>query len=96
MTRLDEVTTAELIARRLGDDGTVWTAPDGRPVEDVLREEAARVDRDQGPSGTRTRYVFEDGSAITCAGDAWDVGFADCYCWAGAGEHDVDCDAVRS
>ncbi len=29
------------------------------------------------------RFTFADDSCLTVAGDAWDYGYPDCWCWAG-------------
>lgn len=80
-------TTAQQAAREMGDDGTRFTAPDGRSLHQVCRAHGAEVYRDE--QGERS-YRFTDGSAIATSGGAWDVVHADCsclWCWAGGELH---------
>jgi len=59
-------------------------------LSDECREAAIREDWRDGPrTGTVLRYTFADGSVITCAGDAWDFGYSECYCWQDSGHADV-------
>jgi hypothetical protein len=92
------MTQAEKIAEQLGMDGQVWATKDGQSLDDLC--EAARgtksYQRGWGIDGNYTghtssyKYTFFDGSVITCHGAAWDLGYADCWCWAGYG-HDESC-----
>lgn len=85
-------TLAAQIAARLGDDGQNFEAEDGRRLDDIARAAGANEERE----AEFIRYTFRDGSAITVqAGVAWDLGYADCYCWQGAG-HSSECEARRS
>jgi len=85
------MTIAETIAALLGDDGQVFTARDGRTLDEVCRDVGARVTTD---GFDKTRYDFDDGSSIVVAGAAWDLGLpGGCYCWEGAngGRHADEC-----
>jgi len=102
-------TTAEQIAARYSNDGTVWvreTNTTDDPQVLALAEALGydgRVDialECRAIGGTFTqhllggghathRYTFADGSAITFAGGAWDLGYAGCYCWEGVGHTDA-------
>lgn len=79
-------TQADQIAARYQDDGQVFRDAEGIELTEALRKAGASVDRRDG-SGDVVRYTLPDRSVITVAGDAWDLGYADCYCWQGAG-HD--------
>lgn len=81
-------TTAQTIAARFGGDGQCWEDGSGRHISDVCGDET-RSERHDGHE--MDRFVFEDGSAITLAGGAWDFGYADCWCWRGAGHTDGCC-----
>jgi hypothetical protein len=75
-------TAAELISAALGHDGTRWATPDGVTLDDLIDLHGGRID----VSYDCWRAVFADGSAITVSGGAaWDIGYADCWCWAGHG-----------
>jgi hypothetical protein len=86
---------AQQIALALDNDGQQWRT---RPTDDsepqtfnelVEQHGGASVDwRDGFRTGDVHRLTFDDGSIITVAGGAWDLGFADCYCWAGAVEQE--------
>ena len=80
-------TTAEQVAREMGDDGSRSAAPDGRSLQQVARAHGAEVwRRDDG----ERRFLFGDGSAIVTSGGAWDLRHADCecgWCWAGVELH---------
>jgi len=80
-------TTAEKIAERF-DNGTNWRDPKGYHLLDVCMSRAVAID--EKPDHSSGRYVFEDESAITIMAGAWDIGFKDCWCWAGLG-HDEEC-----
>jgi hypothetical protein len=79
--------TAQQIANELGD-GMTFQTKDGRSLHSMAREAHAYVER-AGASDTY-RYDFADGSSITVAGGAWDLGYRDCFCWRGAG-HTEEC-----
>ncbi|MFN8858765.1 MAG: hypothetical protein ACK5ZR_00405 [Gemmatimonadaceae bacterium] len=84
------MTTAARIAAELGN-GTEWHTPDGFSFDDLVDAEHPHVERrDAEPGDHATRYTFADGSAITVAGAAWDIGFPTCYCWQGVG-HTAPC-----
>ena len=85
------MTIAQQIAAALDNDGQQWrTRPTDytEPVtfnELIERLGGASVSwRDGWQTGDVYSYEFSDGSVITVAGDAWDIGFSDCYCWAGS------------
>ena len=83
------MTTAEKIAARFDDDGLTTTDATGKSMCEVCSD-AGRVVRGQGVQQHLTQYIFADGSAITVADGAWDIGYTDCFCWRGEG-HDDDC-----
>lgn len=89
-------TIAEQISALLDDDGQRWTARDGRDFDQLVADHGGATTewRDGWHTGDTYRLVFRDGSIITVAGDAWDFGFADCWCWEGAGHND-DCTATE-
>lgn len=74
------MTTAQQIAAQLGDDGTHFETSDGRRLES-LAEAAGGV---RETCGAMTRWAFPDESALTVSGAGWDIGFPNCWCWAGA------------
>ena len=76
-------TIAETIAAAMGDDGTAWHTADGRRFDDLLAPWSYTFERHPHRPDVY-RYVFPDGSVITTAGDAWDLGFPTCWCWQGA------------
>lgn len=63
---------AELTAAEAGNDGLKFEA----------MEKAAKI---YGGSKDERGYWFHDGSRITVLCDAWDIGFADCDCFASHG-----------
>jgi hypothetical protein len=90
----DSLTIAETIAALLHDDGQRFTADDGRTLSELAREHSNAIAwRDGRQTGDAYRIDFSDGSCITVAGDAWDYGFPNCWCWHGAGHND-DCPHV--
>lgn len=86
------MTTATTISAQLGDDGRCYTAEDGRTLGDLSREAGSRVERSDAGY---VRYTYPDGSVITDAGPAWDLGYPDCWCWQGAG-HTEECQGLES
>jgi hypothetical protein len=86
-----EMTIAEQIAEKLGGDGQVFRAyvtDDTYQTLDSLSSDAgARCDWRDGFATDVYRYTYPDGSIITVAGDAWDFGYPDCFCWPEAGHH---------
>jgi hypothetical protein len=89
------MTIAQQIAAALDNDGQQWrTRPTDytEPVtfnELIERLGGASVSwRDGWQTGDVRSYEFSDGSVITVAGEAWDIGFPDCFCWAGAVEQE--------
>lgn len=88
------MTIAEQIAAALGNDGQQWETRDGIAFATLMHEQDANATwRDGWMVGDVVRYEFRDGSVITEAGDAWDIGYPDCFCWQGAG-HSDDCWAL--
>jgi hypothetical protein len=80
-------TSAEDIARLLDNDGTRWTCDMGT-LDDLVRTFGGIVQHRSGRSSDEWRAVFPDGSVITASGGAWDIGYAECWCWQGNGhEH---------
>jgi hypothetical protein len=83
------MTIAQQIALALDNDGQQWrTRPtddsEGLTFDDLIEQHGAYIQ----PWRDKCRFTFDDGSIITVAGGAWDLGFADCYCWAGAVEQE--------
>ena len=85
------MTTAQQIADALDNDGQQWrTRPtdDSEPVtfnELIEQRGGSSISwRDGWRTGDVRSHTFADGSVITVAGDAWDLGFPDCFCWAGS------------
>jgi len=81
------MTIAKGIADKFKNDGTVFKTNDGQSLEAVCGQEAEQIV--SGPDCRR--WTFPDGSVITLAGDAWDIGYPHCWCWQGAG-HVGSCD----
>jgi hypothetical protein len=79
-------TIAEQIAARLGDNGQRWQTTDGTTLEDLCMGAGASL---RCLEFDFYAYDFADGSTITVAGAAWDLGYAGCYCWQGVG-HETD------
>lgn len=87
------MTTAEQISALLRDDGQVWEAADGRSFDELIAEHGGTSAwRDGFQTGDVVRHTFPDGSVITVAGDGWDFGYPECFCWQGAG-HTEECDS---
>ncbi len=84
-------TMAEQISARYDDDGQCWTDAQGIHLEAALRDAFARAELRPGTTDV-TRWTLGDGSVITTAGDGWDYGYPDCWCWRGAG-HAEHCTA---
>ena len=95
-------TIAQQIADALNNDGQQFKT---RPTDDsepltfrdlVEQHGGSSIDwRDGWQTGDVRRHTFGDGSCITVAGDAWDIGFDGCFCWQGDG-HDDECDAANA
>jgi hypothetical protein len=81
------MTTAEMVARKLDDDGQVFATRDGETLGQMADRAGARTER----HGDATRYVFPDGSSIIALPGGWDLGLSlNCWCWQGAG-HSEQC-----
>lgn len=74
------MTIAETIATRYGNDGTQWNDDKEQHLSAVC-EEAGGIKETKDTEDFR--YVFPDDSVITVCGAGWDLGFKDCWCWAG-------------
>lgn len=95
------MTTAEKIAARYDNDGQRWRDTDGIDLDDACRAVGAqttwrggyRIRYISNPRrhGDTYRYDFPDGSSITVAGAAWDIGYPDCFCWRDDGHSGCDC-----
>lgn len=86
---------AQQISTALENDGSRFRtrpADDSEPLtfRDLIeRHGGSSIDwRDGWRTGDVQRHTFGDGSIITVAGDAWDFGFPNCFCWAGAVEQE--------
>jgi hypothetical protein len=78
-------TIAQQIANSLDNDGQQFrTRPtdgsEGVTFTDLVEQYGAYIE----PWRDKCRFTFDDRSIITVAGDAWDLGYPDCYCWADA------------
>lgn len=81
------MTTAEKIAKRLGNLGTNYTCDaTGEALDEMADHYGCEIVR----KNDATSYEFSDGSVITCTGEAWDIGFLHCLCWAGCPDDDCD------
>ena len=77
-------TIADQISALLHDDGQRWTSDSGETLAELCAKRGPRhITR-----ADDERWVFEDGSVITACGGGWDLGYADCWCWQGAGHSD--------
>src|SRR3990170_4685873 len=85
----ERISLAELVARRMGDDGSRTTTQKGRTLDGEARRACAVPERRGDGSGS-VRWLFPDDSAITVVGGIWDIGCIDCWCWEGS---DHGCDA---
>lgn len=92
-TKGQTMTTAQKIANRLNNNGQVWETKDGVSFSDLIAKAVPQIDYRDGYGTDVIRYTFDDGSVITEAGAGWDFGYADCYCWQGAGHTEL-CDMV--
>lgn len=86
------MTTAEKIALEVAGENPSFSGEEFDDLDAALRAAGATVDKRGDFYGDPIRYALPDGSALTMAGDGWDLGYADCYCWQGAGHKD-DCAA---
>lgn len=82
-TAAPALTIADRIAAALGDDGTRWRTAGGHTLDQLAEQANGFVDRHPRKPDV-CRWTFPDGSVITAAGDAWDLGFPTCWCWQGA------------
>jgi len=82
MEGANKMSTAERIAKILGDDGTSWETDDGLTFDDLCAEAGAVRIRDSARE--LTRYEFPDGSAIVAGVGAWDIEGDEPFSWAGA------------
>lgn len=92
-------TIAQQIANALDNDGQRFRTrqtDDAEPVtfdELIAQHGSASIDwRDGWRTGDTYRLTFSDGSTITVAGSAWDLGFPDCFCWQGCPNDDCHAD----
>src|SRR5262245_33891980 len=92
------MTTAEKIAERLGNDGLNMETKVGTALDELAREERARIEKGEEHNYGSRRYTFPDGSVITTSGgNAWGLGYRDCWCWQGRGnEHQEGCAQDRN
>jgi hypothetical protein len=82
---------AEKIAERF-NDGQTFADASGVTLEEAL--ESARAWYEVHPDcPSMRRWTLPDGSVITSVGSAWDLGYPECWCWAGVG-HSADCEAA--
>lgn len=89
------MTIAEKISELLGDDGQNWTTYEGELFHDLVSRYQGKEEwRDGYRVGDVVKVTFPDGSIITVAGDAWDFGHEDCWCWASFPHRD-ECEKRR-
>src|SRR5690606_32795553 len=67
-----KMTTAERVARLLGNDGQRWETEDGKTLDELASEAGAHTETHPDKQYL-TRYVFPDGSAIVASEGAWDI-----------------------
>lgn len=79
------MTIAAQVSALLHNDGQCWRTDDGRDFDQLVEAFGATHD---GDGFDKHRYTFSDHSVITVSGDAWDLGFSTCWCWAGVVEQD--------
>lgn len=78
-------TAAETIAWQLFD-GTTWKTPEtGVTMHELISRHDGVIFHREGRSSDEWKAVFPDESVITACGGAWDIGYLDCWCWAGYG-----------
>lgn len=87
--------TANQIADKFGNDGMVFSLPEGTTIDAACVAAGAMLERgrtwygcDDGeprtyaePDGDILRYVFGDGSAIVISGGAWDIEGSEPFSW---------------
>jgi len=86
-------TTAEQVAEIFHNDGMTWTVEiNGEDLDlvDAMRQYGGELD-EIGPD-REERWLFADGSVITLAEEAWDLGYTGCFCWSGIG-HNAGCNS---
>lgn len=81
------VTMAEQVAAMLGNDRHCWQTNDGLTLEEIITRCGDAVVSQTSVNRKRRRYLFSDGSALTCSAESWDLGFDGCFCQQAAG-HD--------
>ena len=86
-----QITLDELLAALVTMTGTTWTLPNGESLSEALASHADEIVRGAGRNSDKRRSRIGE-VWVTEAGEAWDFGFADCWCWEGAG-HDDACTA---
>jgi hypothetical protein len=87
------MTTAQTIADLFDNDGQKFLLPDDVELDDICDDNHSRREYRDGWGTDTYRHVFPDGSVLTVAGGAWDLGYRDCYCWQEAG-HSDNCEAL--
>jgi len=89
------ITMAERVAAKLGNDGQNWDGFESlvkdadveyarEYIDDDGNRAYERTDRSSHFAGYPVRYVFDDGSAIVEAGDAWDIEGDAPFTWQGS------------
>ncbi|HYW04588.1 MAG TPA: hypothetical protein VFA86_11680 [Gammaproteobacteria bacterium] len=81
------VTMAEQVAAMLGHDRHCWQTGDGLTLEEILSRCGESAAAQSSTNRKRRRFLFSDGSVLTCSAESWDLGFAGCFCQQTAG-HD--------
>ncbi len=76
------MTIAKQISKELDNDGQKFETDDGRTLDYLCWMQHTRC---YGQGIDVYRYVFPDGSVITVCGDAWDFGYAGCFCFQSVG-----------
>ena len=80
-------TTAQVVADIFENDGSKFKRG-GISLDETC---SSRGGSRSYAEGDLYAWDFRDGSRITVCGGAWDLGYADCYCWQGGG-HVEDCE----
>ena len=76
------MTTAEVIAEKLGSDGTTWKTENDETFLDLIHGYPHSKEEDRARE--LTRYIFEDKSAVVEGVGAWDIEGSEPFSWAGA------------
>lgn len=80
------MTTAEEVAKLLGDSGDQFHADDGQCIDDLCLARGSTMRSGNTIDDARTAYDFPDRSSIVVVNAWWDLGIdPSCFCWDGCG-----------